>query len=121
MSLYAILVAGVLWGLSVGASYFYGVEVGDDRKTAELARQDEVRRETRELAQQGAADAISKLEVKHVTIRQQLEREVREKPVFVDCRSGPDSLRLFNAGIPGHRPAEPAGGGQLPAADPAGK
>lgn len=118
MNLYALLVAGLLWGLSVGGSYLYGVDMGIDRKTAEQAREDEVRRQTREDAQQGAAEAIGKLEIKHVTIRQQLEREVREKTVFAACRSGPDSVRLFNAGIPGHQhSAEPAGGGQLPAAD----
>ena len=108
----AILIAGLLGGFTTGwkvQGWRHGVE------EAIQAREDRVRQETREAAQQGAAAAISKIEVKNVTINRKLETEVREKAVFRDCRSGPDSVRIYNSGVPGY--AEPAGGGELPAKD----
>lgn len=120
MSLYAALIAGLLWAASIAGSYFYGVEVGDDGATARQAREADVRRETRELAQQGAAAAISEIEVKHVTIRQRVEREIREHPVYRDCRHTPGGLRGVNAALTGDD-SEPPGGGQLSAASAPGR
>jgi hypothetical protein len=47
----------------------------------------------------GASKAISAIEVKNVTITRQLETQVRTIPVFSDCHSGADSMRLYNSGI----------------------
>lgn len=115
MNPYAILGLVVAWGASVGGAFFYGQGVGADHVTAKQAAVDQSVKETREAAQQGAADAIAKITVKNVTINRKLETEVREKPVFRDCRSGPDSVRLYNSAIPGY--AEPAGGGVVPTAN----
>jgi len=116
MYLYAaILIAGLLGGFT-GAW-----KVQDWRHGAEQnaqAREERAREETLKAAQQAAAEAIAKIEVKNVTINRKLETEVREKPVFRDCRSGSDSMRLFNSAIAG---SEPAGGRELPAKDAAGR
>jgi hypothetical protein len=65
-------------------------------------------------ATSAAADAISRIEVKHVTIRQALETQVREVPVFRDCRMPADSLRNLNAAITGAD--APSAAGSVPAA-----
>lgn len=116
MNPYAIIAALVLAAAAIGGAYWQGRNDGRDACEALQAREDAVRQETRELAQQGAADAIGKLEVKHVTIKQKLEREVREKTVFAECRSGPDSVRIYNSGVAGG--AESAGGSELPTSNP---
>lgn len=104
-----ILIAGLLAG-STGAWQIQNWRHGAEQNAQ--AREDQARRETREAAMQAAAEAIARIEVKNVTINRKLETEVREKPVFRDCRSGPDGMRLYNSAIPGY--AEPSGGGIVP-------
>lgn len=105
----------VAWCASVGGAFFYGQGIGRDGEIAGQAKIKQAIEDTREQAQQGAAQAIARIEVKNVTINRKLETVVRENPVFRDCRSGADSMRLFNSGIPGY--TEPAGGGIVPAKD----
>lgn len=112
MSLPAIAAA---WLISLVLALAGGWRLGIDHMKASAADADKVRAETIAAAQQGAADAISKIEVRNVTVRQALQREIVEKPVFRDCRSGPDAVQLLNraAGIePG---ASAADRGELPA------
>lgn len=117
-TLYGALIAALLWCCSVGAAYFYGVEVGDDRKTAEVAREDKVAAIATSAAASAAANAISQIEVKNVTIQGKLQREVLTREVFRDCRSGDDAVRLLNASPAIAAASGPGalGGGQLPAA-----
>lgn len=70
-------------------------------------------------AASAAADAISRIEVKHVTIRQALETQVREVPVFRNCHLPADSLRNLNAALTGAEPA--AAAGNVPAASGPGR
>ena len=87
-----------------------GRAVERDKHAAELSI--EVRATA--AAASAAADAISRIEVKHVTIRQALETQVREVPVFRDCHLPADSLRNLNAALTGAEPASAAG--SVPAA-----
>jgi hypothetical protein len=89
----------------------------DGRAVEIAARQaeDVIRMETLQLAQQAAAEEIAKIEVKHVTVRQRLETEIREKPVYRDCVADQRVLDLTNEAITGHPAADP---GELPAAGP---
>lgn len=114
MNPYALLAGAALWAVSLGGAswWFYGA--GIDSEKARQADIKAVRDETREIAQQGAAAAIGQLEIKHVTIRQQLETQIREKPVYRDCQHDAAVLRSINEAITGS--ADPAGGSQLPAA-----
>lgn len=71
-------------------------------------------------AASAAADAISRIEVRNVTLRQQMQTRIVERPVFRDCRSGDDLRVLFNSAIPGAAASEPAGAaasGVVPAPD----
>jgi hypothetical protein len=64
--------------------------------------------------------AISKIEGKHVQIRQELQRTVREVPVYRDCRHDPAGLQRLNAALSDGQPRT-VGGGQLPAASTPGR
>lgn len=112
MNPYIIIAVCIAWGASVGGAFVYGTDVGKDSEIAGQAKINKAITETREAAQQGAANAIAKIEVKNVTINRKLETEVREKRVFSDCRSGDTSVHLYNSGIPGY--AEPADRGVVP-------
>jgi uncharacterized protein HemX len=67
------------------------------------------------IAAEQAAQAISKIEVRNVTIQRQLETRVRDNPVYRDCVLDPVSLRQLNAA----RAESGADPGGLPASGPA--
>jgi len=117
MNPYALLAAGALAVAAVVGAFFYGQEIGAQGEIAKQAGIDNAVRETREAAQQGAADAIAKLKPRNVTIRQELEREIQTNTVYRECRVPASGVRLANEALTG-RP-EPAGGGELPRADAA--
>lgn len=58
-------------------------------------------KQAQENAQRGAAQAIAQIDVKNVTLRQTIEKEIHEKPVYTDCRVSADGLRLVNAALTG--------------------
>ena len=112
---YLILAVVVGWGASVGGAFFYGQGVGKD---SEIAGQAEVKQailDTRAAAQSGAADAIAALKPVNKTIVQKTQREITENVVYRDCKLPASGVRLANEAITG-KPAEPAGGEQLPGA-----
>lgn len=106
-------------GLAVagGGLYLEGKKAGRNEQIAKQATIDQVAAEFERKVAAVTANAISRIEVKNVTVRQQLEREVLTREVFRDCRSGPAAVGLLN-GSPGvaAEPAEPAGGSVVPAA-----
>ncbi len=95
--------------------FFYGQRIGKQGAEAQAARDDRIAQVAYESGQRGAAEAIAKLKPRNVTIRQELEREIRTNTVYRDCRVPPDGVRLVNDAITGR--AQPAGAGQLPAPD----
>jgi hypothetical protein len=107
----ALLAAALAAVLALLAGFFYGRTVGEEHRIALMARDEKVVA----MAADAAASAIAKLRPIHQTTRATLEREVRENTVYRDCRSGPVSMRAFNAAIPGY--VEPAASGVVPAAD----
>jgi len=50
-------------------------------------------------AQKAAAAEIAKIEIHHTTIRQKVQREITERPVYRECNHGPDGLRLVNQAL----------------------
>jgi len=106
-------------GLMTGGAYWQGRQDGAAGELASQAREEAVARVAREAAATAAAEAISKIEVKHVTLRQELEREIRTNTVFRECRSGNPAVRMLNDSPAIERP-EPAGDRKLPAAAGAG-
>lgn len=106
-----ILLAGLLGG-ATGAWQVQNWRHG--AQEAAQAREDRARQETREAAQQGAADAIAQIKVVNTTIRGKTETIVRENVVYRDCVNDARVVRNINAALAG-RP-EPAPEGIMPAA-----
>jgi hypothetical protein len=116
MNPYLILGAVLFWVASVGGAGWFGMGVGEDRIIAKQASDDQIRQQTREDAQQGAAAAIAANRPINNTIVQKVQHEIRTDRIYTECRVPATGMQLANQAITG-RPAEPAGGEQLPAAD----
>ena len=114
MMLPYVLIAALL--ASVGA-FFGGIHFGEAAEIAKQASMDEVVRKVKESAQQGAAEAIAANRPRNITVKQLTEREIRENTVYRDCHATAAGVRLVNEALTG-RP-DPAGGGELPAIEPA--
>jgi hypothetical protein len=110
------LIGALSFLLAVGGAYIKGRTDGGAIARADQAEVLELARQVRDDAQRGAAEAIAKIEIKQTTIRQTLEKEIHEKPVYRDCRHDADSLPRINAALTGREP-QPAGGGKLPRLD----
>ncbi len=101
--------------LALIAAFGGGWWAGGQVEQAAQAREDRVAAVATEAAASAAAQAISQIKVQHRTVQQELTREIIDRPVFTDCRSGLSAVQLFNSAIPDYKP-EPAGSG-VPAAD----
>jgi hypothetical protein len=108
-----LIAAGVALVGAIGGAYIKGRGDGRAVEIAERVTLEEVARTAREASQQAAAEAIAQIEVKNVTIRQELETQIREKPVYRDCFADQRVLDTVNEAITGN-PA--TGSGELPAA-----
>lgn len=106
------LVGVLFWLGTVVAGYFYGVGVGQDTEIAAQSREEKFAAVATEAAASAAANAISNLKVRHVTIKQQAETVIRDNPVYRDCVHPDGMLDTINQA----RGYEPAGRSVLPAA-----
>jgi hypothetical protein len=120
MNPWLLLAAGTLWAGSLASTGWWMYERGKDSELATQAREDKAVAIASGAAASAAAGAISKLGVKHVTIRQRTDTVVREVPVYRECRHDQRVLDDINEARTGRR-AEPAGAGQLPAASAPGR
>lgn len=109
-----ILAAFVALSGLTGGAYIKGRGDGAAVVVAKQARDDQVRMETLQLAQQGAAEAIAAIEVKNVTIRQKLETRIVDNPVYRDCVADDGMLKLTNEAITG----QPTGDSIVPGTGP---
>ncbi|MET3372031.1 hypothetical protein ABIC89_001072 [Variovorax boronicumulans] len=109
MNPYVLLALFVGWGASVGGAGWYGIGIGEDRIIAKQASDDQIRRETREDAQQGAAAAIAANKPINNTIVQKVQHEIRTERIYTDCRVPATGMQLANQAITG-QPAELSGG-----------
>lgn len=114
MNLQLLLLAGSL--LAAMGSGWGGFSLGVDHERASQIDKRELVAEAVDAANNTAAEAIAKLIPKNTTIRQTLEKEVRENTVYRDCVSTPDSVRAFNSAL--ETEPNPAGGLKLPAKNP---
>ena len=53
-----------------------------------------------------SASQIAKIRIVNTTIKQELEREIRMEPVYIDCRHSDDTKRMLDAILTGSEPAE---------------
>lgn len=115
-----ILVAiAIALGAIVGA-FAYGVHVGKDAETATQARIDKAVQDTREAANQAAADAIAKIKITNTTIRGEVQREIQTNTIYRDCKLPADGLRIANDALAGKQAIAP-GSGKLPRTDTTGR
>lgn len=115
MSPYVLLAVLIAWGASIAGTGWVSFGLGKDSEIAGQAKIKQAIEDTREKAQQGAADAIANNRPINQTIVQKQETIVRENTVYRDCRNPPDGVRNINAALTG-RP-DTAGGGELPKTD----
>ena len=100
-----LLVGAALWAASVGLAVRWGYGLGADHEVAAHAREKSAAVQAGEAAASAAAEAISRIEVKHVQIRQRTEQTIREVPVYRDCRHDDRVMRDINAARAGAEPA----------------
>lgn len=116
-----LLLGGAVWLASLAAAGWWAYNTGRDVELATQYREGRAAIAAADSAASAAAAAISRIEVRNVTVRQTLEREIRTHTVYAECRHSPDGLRAVNAALGAEQQPEPAGGGQLPAAAAAGR
>lgn len=109
---YLSLIIAVAWAASIAATFFYAMGIGEDRKEADQAREQSLVQSAVDAANRVSAEAIAKIEVKNLTIRQEVQREIIERPVYRDCKHSPDVMRNINEAL-SPRP-KPAGDSKLP-------
>lgn len=114
---YAIIAIILVYAGSVGVVGFKSYQMGQDHLIAQQAKERSIEDRTREAAIAASAEAISKIEVRNVTIRQKAETITREVPVYGDCRHDPAGLQLVNDAL--RAPGQPVDPGKLPGAGPA--
>lgn len=112
------LIIALAWALSLGAGVYQAFQYGQQAEQGKQAAAKDLLRETREQAQQGAAEAIAKLAPVNKTIVQRIQNETQTNVVYRECRHTPDGLRDLNQAITGVR-ADVAGSGKLPGASAA--
>lgn len=88
----AILIACGVLGKSHYEAYKYGVtsQVAEQKTTQDLIKQ------VKDDAMSGAAHVISNIDIKQVTIKGRLEKEIQTNTVYRDCLNSPDGLRAIN-------------------------
>jgi len=113
MNLTLILVAIIAFSAACGGSYYQGRQDGKAGMEADIAREERVAQVASDAAIKASGEAINKIVVKNTTIKQAVEREIRENTVYRDCKLTPDGLRGVNAAITGAE-AEPTVKHKLP-------
>lgn len=121
MNPYAILALVVAWVASVGAAGWTGYDYGESSTIAGQKKTEDLVREAAEASQRAAAAAIAKIKPRNTTIQQEVRREIETNTVYRDCRITADGVRLADEALTGKPQPKPAGGGELPRADAAGK
>lgn len=108
-ALLAIVISAL--GLAAG-SFTFGVKFARGQE----ARAERLVLEARKQAELGAAEAIANNKPVQQIIKQRLETEIREVPVYINCRNTPDVMWLLNDALANRQRADSGG---MPAADAA--
>lgn len=83
--------------LALGASAYEGFRLGGDHEIAAQAKTQALIAVVKEEAQQGAAEAIGKIDIKQTTINRKIETITHENTVYRDCVVTPDVAGLLDA------------------------
>lgn len=105
-----------MWAVSLGVVGVKAFGMGENKCLAAAAKSEKLMLETRELAQQGAAEAIAKLIPVNRTIVQKVQHEIQTNTVYAECKHTPGGLLRINEALTGR--ANPASGSELPRTNP---
>ena len=93
MNPYLMLAGALAFCVSIGGAYVKGRADGSDIEQASLLREERIATAARDEALRVAADAIQKIEIKNVTIRQTLEKEISAAlPAEKPCPQDPQPV-----------------------------
>ncbi len=81
--------------VSHGVAYTKGKQIERGEHTSQALLIADVR----EQAARGAAEAIAKIEVKNVTIKQEIQREILTNTVYRDCQHNDVGMQLVNEAL----------------------
>lgn len=114
--MYSYIATGLITAAALAYSHYWTYERGVEHEKAQQSEVQDLLRKVKEDAQQGAADAIGKIQLKQITIRQTLQKEILKEPVYINCKHTPDGLRAVNNALEGFRETGPDGTDKLPEA-----
>ena len=113
---YLVIGLAVLSLVGTAGGYIAGRMDGAKLKEADQLRDQAIVQEARDAMLEAAAQSIATITVRHQTIRQEVQREIIEKPVYRDCRHSVDTFRLLNDALQ-NRDIQPPDSGVLPRTD----
>lgn len=96
------MLSGAVWcvvALALGAAL--GLGAGIQWEQGRQAKTDVKIEEIRKAIAIDTAKAISKIEVRNTTIRQEIQREIHKEPVYIDCNHTDVGMRLVNEALSG--------------------
>lgn len=103
---YMILGAVLVLGSVATGSYVTGAKHAKNKFEAQTAREERIAQTAYDKAIAAAAESIANIQINHRTIRQELEREIRLEPVYVDCQHSDSVKRLLDSILEGEAPPE---------------
>lgn len=95
MNPYAIGAIAIAWAASVGGASFWFYGAGQDAEIASQAKIDKAIQQTRDAAQQGAANAIATAAAENTKTITKVRTITRDVPVYRDAQCQHDD-RVFN-------------------------
>ena len=116
LNVYFVLAGLVGLLLATGGGYLQGRSDGRDVASATAAREERLTRMAASAATDASVAAIAAIRGKNTTIKQEVVREIVDRPVYRECVHPDGVVRNINAAITG-QPATSAVGTVMPRAD----
>lgn len=96
------IVAGILIALGLAFGAGYSVKATECENTALLIEKASLQASNR--ATEASTKAIAKIRTTQTTIKQEVQREIIEKPVYRDCLHDDGVVRNINSALSGQPP-----------------
>lgn len=113
------MILGVLLAISTagGVGYMSGGQNMKNEIESDIAREERIGQIAFANSLSASAQQIAKIRIENTTIRQELDREIRFEPVYIDCRHSDAAKRMLDAILTGSQPPESFDRSLVPAAD----
>lgn len=112
-----VLLAIVLAFVGVGAgAYHAGGVHKENAMVAAQKRDDDIERRVTDAALKSAAEAIAKIQVRNVTNKQTLQKEIVHVPDYSQCHNSADGLRAINDALTNGK--QPTSDSRMPGPSP---